>query len=353
MFRLVKHILLVKRWIVVNSAFAIGFILVWVWILPSLPKVHIESEKMVGDIPLFFGQIVGGYGIIWFLTAVLVKNKPRLKYVDVAFNYLCNLSCPFCFAKVLKSHSHQKMTLDGHERFCEQAMKLGAYHFDFQGGEPLLNYEELKVLIKAYKPKRNYISVTTNGLLLTAKKIVELKKLGVDLFILSVNSESDLAKAVLLLVQGVRPVLNFIVSHYSVRTKLFVDLATFAKEEGVLVNCLWAVSVGGWRNTEEAMLNEEDKQLFYNMQKRFPLRRDLEANFGGYGCGAVKEAVYLTPWGDVYACPFIHKSLGNVKQEPLETIRERGLEIPCFSQYHPKCLVAEDREILKDASLLT
>ena len=56
------------------------------------------------------------------------------------------------------------------------------------------------------------------------------------------------------------------------------------------------------------------------------IRTDFEANFRHIGCGAVKEILYLTPYGDVYACPFIHRSLGDAREESIKEIRDRALE---------------------------
>lgn len=291
--------------------------------------------------------------LVKYFFMVKVLRQKRLKYIDVAFNYACNRNCQYCFAKNLMKVKKKKMTLAEHKRFCKEAMKLGAYHFDFQGGEPLLNYEELKTLIKIYQPKKNFISITTNGVLVDSLKIDELKKLGIDLIILSVNNKMDLTIAGFIKSLGVNVVLNFVISKKSLRSKLFRGIILFAKKAEMLVNCLFAVSVGGWED-KGVLLGEEDKQLFKFYQEGFPsLRRDTEANFGGQGCGAVKESLYLTSYGDVFACPFIHKSLGNVKEESLKKIREKGLQIPCFAVYYPKCIVAEDREVLNEIHIST
>ena len=64
------------------------------------------------------------------------------------------------------------------------------------------------------------------------------------------------------------------------------------------------------------------------------------------GCGAIKESIYISPYGDVLPCPFIHISIGNVLDEPLEKIRERGLGLKYFNHFHEKCLTSEDPEFI-------
>jgi len=65
------------------------------------------------------------------------------------------------------------------------------------------------------------------------------------------------------------------------------------------------------------------------------------------GCGAVKEILYFTPYGDVLACPFLHFSLGNVFEEDLDTIQRRALRNPYFALYYPVCLAAEHRDFIE------
>lgn len=77
------------------------------------------------------------------------------------------------------------------------------------------------------------------------------------------------------------------------------------------------------------------------------IRTDFDANFVSWGCGALKEILYLTPYGDVLPCPFMHISFGNAKDEPIDVIRGRGLENEFFEGYHKKCLVAEDRDFIE------
>ncbi len=87
-----------------------------------------------------------------------------------------------------------------------------------------------------------------------------------------------------------------------------------------------------------------------DLQFEYILQADFEANFVQRGCGAVKEILYLTPYGDVLACPFLHFSLGNIFEESLEIIRDRALKNPYFDHYHHLCLPAEDREFIKKYS---
>jgi MoaA/NifB/PqqE/SkfB family radical SAM enzyme len=56
------------------------------------------------------------------------------------------------------------------------------------------------------------------------------------------------------------------------------------------------------------------------------------------------EKVYITPYGDVIPCPFIHVSFGNVRETPLTAIVQRMREVPRFGKYQDICVAAEDEE---------
>ena len=74
----------------------------------------------------------------------------------------------------------------------------------------------------------------------------------------------------------------------------------------------------------------------------------MDSNWFRFGCPAVKEVLYITPYGEVLPCPFLHLSLGNVKEEPLRKIRTRGLRYKIFREYHQACLASEKKDFTKN-----
>lgn len=300
--------------------------------------------------------------IFTFLGIIFLKKKP-LRYIDLAIGYSCNLKCEHCFATALKKESTRKITPHEYKEIVVQAMKLGAVNFSFQGGEPTL-YKDLIEFIKNTFPNRNLISVTTNGTLLDKEKIIALKKAGVDILTISLDSaipeEHDRFRGVegtfdktmntvqLALKNGLNVTLGAVVSHQNVRSKGLIQLIELAHKLNVIICLALATPIGEWSDNKDILLTEDDRKQIFELMKTYPLlRTDFEANFVHWGCGAVKEILYLTPYGDVLACPFLHSSLGNVFKEDIKTIRERALLNPFFNHYHHLCLAAEDREFMK------
>ena len=299
------------------------------------------------------------------LLKAKLTGKPGLKYADVAYDYACNLKCEHCFARKFKPpKGGRKMTIDDHRKFVKEAMAMGALDFNLQGGEPLLTFDELLELIKVYQPSKNFISITTNAYLFTEEKLKILKKAGVDMIVFSLDSGdyeshdkfrgvkgvyNKVTKAIDLCEKhGMHVVINTTVSHDSIRSKGFERLIDYIESKHLFTNTIFAVPIGAWQGRMDVVLTKEDVEYMEKLRKdHMLLRRDIDSNFGGKGCGAVKEAIYLTAYGDVLPCPFIHIALGNVITEPLQDIIDRALKIKYFDHYHPTCLASENKAFIK------
>lgn len=292
-----------------------------------------------------------------------VLHRPPLRYVDMALDFACNLRCEHCFATALKSPGRPKMQLSDYARVAEECMALGAVNFSFQGGEPLL-FDRLGEVIQVCQPQRNVISVTTNGTLLTQERVAELKGMGVDILTVSLDSaipeEHDRFRGVSgahretmsgisrALREGLRVTLGTVVTHQTLRSEGIRELVELAQRLRVLLYLIFPVPAGRWADNTEVSLTCDDLAYIDQLTRRSAyIRTDFEANLGGYGCGAAKEILYLTPYGDVLACPFLHISFGNVLEEPVEDIRSRALQIPYFAHYHQSCLASTDTAFIE------
>lgn len=300
-----------------------------------------------------------------FLKILIFKKNP-LRYVDFAIDYRCNLKCDHCFKTSLEKDETKgdsgRLTVKDYERIAGECMALGAVNFSFQGGELFL-YENWEKVIKACKPGKNVISVTTNGTMLTEENLNRLKRIGVDILTISLDSaipeEHDRFRGVkgtyAKVIQGINSALKkgfnvtlgTTVSHSNLKSEGIQKLIYMAIEKRIILNLILAVPAGRWQDNPDILITGEDMKYIKELTKKSPyIRTDFEANFVHWGCGAMKEILYLTPYGDVLPCPFMHISFGNAHDEPISVIRNRGLENEFFKRYHNKCLVAEDREFI-------
>jgi MoaA/NifB/PqqE/SkfB family radical SAM enzyme len=125
-------------------------------------------------------------------------------------------------------------------------------------------------------------------------------------------------------------------------------MLAFVDKNRIKLNVVLPAPIGRWENDTEHIVTEEDKILVEQILRKFPtVRRDLDANYYTFGCGAAKEVLYVSPEGNVLVCPFIHASLGNVSNTSLKELRARALKHKTFSNYHSCCLAAEDRKFIQ------
>jgi len=285
--------------------------------------------------------------------------------VEFIVDYTCNLSCEHCFAEQLKKPAGTKeMQLSDYKRVAKEAMDLGAIDFGIQGGEPFLFIDRTVSIIKVCEPNCNLIGITTNGTMTSRNNLTCLRKAGLDNLAISLDSgiaeEHDrfrgrqgiydqvIATIELAQTMGIGVIINTTISHENIHSEGFAKLIEFATQRKILLNTILATPSGKWNAKEELLLTKEDLEYLNKLRQRYSfLRRDVDSNYNEWGCGAVKEALYITPYGDVLSCPFIHISLGNIFEESLATIRNRALSIEYFKKYHKKCLAGEDREFIK------
>jgi len=290
-------------------------------------------------------------------------NKFVLRGIDFGVTYLCNFKCDHCYAEKLKDKNRAMMTVEDFRRVCEQAMKLGCLCFSLQGGEVFLR-KEWEDIILAFQPKKNHLLLTTNGSLITDEMVKKLKELGLDTLYFSVDSgiaeEHDTFRGhkgsydkIMQAVESckkydVKVVFNTCVTKESLYSEGLKKILDYTHKNRILVETIFARCLGNFDGQHEVMLNAEDVAYYYRLRKNYPfVVRDLDNNYGKWGCPAVKEVMYITAHGDVCPCPYSHISMGNVLNEPLDVIRDRGLKAKWYDHYHEECLTAMDKDFMK------
>jgi MoaA/NifB/PqqE/SkfB family radical SAM enzyme len=285
--------------------------------------------------------------------------------VDICYDYACNMSCVHCcnmrFAK-----KDRELTIDDLKDFSRQADELGLAQVNVSGGEPLV-FKNLDEIVAAIDPVRFHISISTNGLLLTEERAKHLKSIGVDKLKISIDSIDEAVyletrrqsgaydKAVKSLFiardAGLQVSVQTVISHQTARTKATELLAQFCQENGFNFDIMIAKAIGKWEGKEDVLLDEADAEHLVELRKQYSLvQRDVFPTYGSTcgGCVAVLKTLHLTKYGDILPCGFIHISIGNIFDEPLRDIIERGFKIKFFRTRQPICLAGEDRSFIKN-----
>jgi len=308
------------------------------------------------------------YKLLWRTIYSRLLRVPMLRYVDLCVSASCNLACEHCFSENFKNRStaglswrKAELGLDEWKQVIARCKKAGALSFDITGGEPLL-YERLADLIRIIGPSDAYITINSNGTLFDEKKAKELRTLGVDAMLFSLDSadasfhdrfrhmenafEKTLKAIRLALRYGFKVCVVCTVSHENCKSKGVISLVDLTKRLGTMLIISRAAPVGRWRGRMDILLTKDDQRYIYDLAARYPhVRTDFETNILKFGCSAGAEKLYITPYGDVLPCPFMHISFGNVLKSPLEAIRENMMQR--LGVYASTCYVAENRDFIE------
>lgn len=300
--------------------------------------------------------------IVNFIRATLL-NEHRMRFMDIAVDYACNLSCTHCSALPMQRFDEKPLTVEEYKKIADDLRREGVVLFHFTGGEPLLR-KDLEEIIRAFDPDKCCISIQTNGFPATPKRLQSLRDAGVDILCVSLDSGiekehddfrgRDGSYKKVLEVQSLAKDMGFItmvstcVSHENIRSDGLRKVISLTKEMGVSCQFNLAVPTGHWQDNTSIILTEEDKaEVRRLLKENRHCRLDLYHNWSKVGCGAIKEKLYLNPYGDVLPCPFIQIAFGNLKRETVHEIRKNALNIEQFLEYWPECLAAEDHDFME------
>jgi len=279
--------------------------------------------------------------------------------IDIAYDYICNLSCEHCMANHFEVRE-RKLTLDKLRDIASQADEMGLCQFNISGGEPLV-FPDIDDVIKALDPERFHIGMSTNGYFLTPERARHLKQIGLDKVMISLDDIDpklhdanrardgayDKAMNALWAAKdaGLDTIIQHVVTHQNAQSENTVKLARYAQENGFSLDLIIAKALGKWEGRHDVLITKEDAKFLYDLHQKYPVaRRDVFPSYGAKrGCGAVNSCVHISKYGDFFPCVFMHISIGNVFDEPLRDIIDRGMKIKHFKAYTPTCLSGENR----------
>ena len=285
----------------------------------------------------------------------LVLRRPVLRSIELAVTYDCQAQCAKCYAGRLRDPQRAYLTLAEIAAVADQAMLLGTIHLNLTGGEAILR-PDITAIVRACHPRQLMVQLTTNGMAVTRDKLVELRAAGLNALNVSIDTtvagDHDRGRVLpgchAAAVQAVRWArelgLTVCVSTvYARGTRAERDnlerLLAFAAEERVWLLICDAAAVGGWQGERENMLTPAERTGMLREMLRHPqARHHTMYNFRGRaGCPAAHEKLYITAYGDVTPCDYLHGAFGNVRTEPLAVVWQRMRRDPRFSEESTAC----------------
>ncbi len=106
------------------------------------------------------------------------------------FTKQCNLRCKHCYANAGPLPAPDELSLEERFKVIDELDEAGVAAISFSGGEPLINKDFWKVAEYAHK-KGFYISIATNGTLISKKVAVRLKEVGVRYVEISIDGPRE------------------------------------------------------------------------------------------------------------------------------------------------------------------
>ncbi len=314
----------------------------------------IAHLRFVRRKPLVLGRVAKGIFKKSFL------RRDVLRTVDLAVTGDCHYRCNFCSAHLLYKDKKPYLSIPKIKEILKESRKLGAIHLNLTGGEPLLrDFDDICEIIRSFSPRRSLISMVTNALLLTFERLNLLKKGGLDTLQLSLESLDAREHDDMVGVKGsfdkvmqaldyaasldLNICMNVVVDRASI--KRVKDIANLAKEKGAFVVLDTVSSVGRLKGREELRLDEEYEEEFEGLLKDSYIRHDSSINFSlKRECPGGKERIHISAYGDVFTCPLVQVSYGNVNSEPLKLIYKRLSQYPHIKREFRLCKHAFDKD---------
>lgn len=294
-----------------------------------------------------------------------VRRGESIAIIQLQYNYACNMVCQHCSIKGIqeqKNERRRKMTPEAVGELARQADELGLARFEINGGEPFVNkdYDEV---VRAINPQKFYINSVTNGWLLDDKLARHLKTIGVDRIQVSVDSlnaeqhdqfrqkEGAHARALRAVAASRKAGMAVFVSTVVTRQRLysaeFLEFIKYFNDQDIGVFMTFAKPVGAWQGKYDMLVRPEDLAYVKELETKHKIFSHLTPAYGlDLGCTAVKGMVCVTQYGDVMPCQYIFVSLGNIFDQPLREIIQRGLNIKWFGEHIDVCPIAHDRHFI-------
>ena len=283
------------------------------------------------------------------------NRKTDIKALCLHVAHTCNLNCEYCFASQGKYHGERAlMPYEVGKRALDFLIEnSGSRHnleVDFFGGEPLMNFEVVKKLVKYAREQeklhnKNFrFTLTTNGLLIDDDVIAFVNK-EMSNVVLSLDGRKEVHDSLRKTISG-QGSYDIIIPKFKKLVKArggknYYIRGTFTHNNiDFLKDILHMADLGFTELSMEPVvcapdepyaLTEKDLPILkeqYELLAKEMIKRDSEnRGFTFYhymldlthgpciykrisGCGSGTEYLAVTPWGDLYPC---HQFVGDEK----------------------------------------
>jgi uncharacterized protein len=313
------------------------------------------------------------------------KKRFSIKALCLHVAHTCNLNCSYCFASQGKYHGERAlMSLETGKRAIDFLIENSGFHknldIDFFGGEPLMNWEVCKELVKYGREQEKLhgknirFTLTTNGVLLN-DEVTDFCNKEMHNVVLSLDGRKEINDRFRVDMAGNgsydRIVPNFQKFVEKRGSKSYYMRGTFTHHNTDFVNDIKHMLDLGFTElsmepvvtdpSSPSALTEEDLPVLFEQYEelaRLMVKRYNEGKpftFYHYmldltcgpciykrvaGCGSGTEYLAVTPWGDLYPC---HQFVGDPKYKMgdiytgVTAVETRDKFASCNAYSRPEC----------------
>ncbi|MEL4305488.1 radical SAM protein [Methanococcoides sp. LMO-2] len=275
------------------------------------------------------------------IGAIMKKRIPD--QFSIGITDKCPYNCIHCGAAGIVADP--EMTVEEINRAVEEAIDLGAYSIQFDGGETMLRGDIVDMVANVDKT-RAIATCFTSGFRLTPERATDLKNAGLFATHISIDSpfesEHDRVRgregAYQNAMDGIKNSLDA-----GMLTDMFVvvspdnidDLEDFyglAESLGMHEMSIYEIiAVGRWLEREDETISQKDVDRLEKFQK------EKNRTVGGprvtafpyfmgpdqFGCFAGRRWIHVSSGGDVMPCAYTPLAFGNIREDSLEDIWKR------------------------------
>ena len=316
-----------------------------------------------------------GLKIIWkhrFVLTKAVRNyiqsmngKYPLRSLEVAVGYECNFSCNQCSCALNRDPKRNRLSLDQFKDAIDQAIEMGAFQFNLNGGEPMLYFDEVKKLCSYIRKKGCYVHMATNGYFFNQDRMKIMKdaglcsfEMGLDSSVESIHDSNRGEGSYRRIMKNttIAQSLDIGVAYNTVGTKEkiwngdLINTVYLAEKMGVLLMITPPCVTGHWAGKMNVLLNDEEQWYIRWLLSKYPIARiDNYNGLRRISCPAGREKMAINPYGDIVSCPLIQIIYGNITTDRLINVQNKILEDPFYLKgFSDGCLPSNDLDFIKE-----
>jgi len=282
--------------------------------------------------------------------ALASRGRAPLRKVELAITWACPARCEHCSASELDRGD--ELSADEVVRVARESIALGAMNVHLTGGEAALR-EDLPAIVERLADQPAILSLATNGVPFTEPVAARLASAGLSFVSISLDSarpalhdtmrglpgcwDAALEAVRVAKLHGVQPFLCMVLTRRALHDGDARAVLDLAQELGAPLTLVLPTDVGRWSGQPQLRLSSDELATYRALLREPGVRWEGMSNWLRESCPAGREKLYITPTGQVMPCNFLHRSYGNVRDEPLADIHARVRRDPAWQGEHREC----------------